>query len=420
MNIKKNIFNIVLITILTTVFIFSNIEQVHGINFYHEEIKNSEIFLNQTINEAYNGRLRIYIVEIESRWSNSDNEPFHFGFLDFATDINLSITLSQIFSDSVIWNASDADYENILKDNIMTIAVVYNPESQLRRIEMMPPNEDILYDAYPVDAAAATTPEKIGYNTIQNGFTHTVFCEDATASFCGACPSASEALQSIYMSKNYPFYYVEMIFENEKSLPRYNNYFTTGIAMFPTCFFDGGYVYEVGGGVSCESRYRTAIEKCGVYEAHGLNLSVYLDWIGDGVIKINFSITNLGKLNYPPTIPIISGSKSGKTGHEYNYKFVSTDPNNDNILYYIDWGDETNSSWLGPYNSGEESSDSHIWTRQGTYEIKIKAKDIFDVESEWSNPFVVTMPKNKTFSLLSRLLEENHFLFKIPGRCYFD
>ena len=41
---------------------------------------------------------------------------------------------------------------------------------------------------------------------------------------------------------------------------------------------------------------------------------------------------------------------------------VATDPDGDNVLYYIDWGDGTNSGWLGPYPSGQQASAQKTWS----------------------------------------------------------
>ena len=100
--------------------------------------------------------------------------------------------------------------------------------------------------------------------------------------------------------------------------------------------------------------------------------------------------------NNPPETPIINGTASGKPGIEYNYSFVTTDPDGNNLYYYVDWGDENNTGWLGPYLSGEEISESHMWLEKGTYIIKAKAKDIYDAESDWSN-FEVTIPRTRLF-----------------------
>lgn len=64
---------------------------------------------------------------------------------------------------------------------------------------------------------------------------------------------------------------------------------------------------------------------------------------------------------------------------------------------------------LGPYKSGEELKLTHSWDEQGTYSIRVKARDTNDLESDWAE-FEVSMPKTKIISLnrfmfLDRILE---------------
>jgi len=94
-------------------------------------------------------------------------------------------------------------------------------------------------------------------------------------------------------------------------------------------------------------------------------------------------------LSDPPNAPTISGPASGIEGLEYDFTFVTSDPNDDDVFYYIDWGDGTNSGWIGPYLSDEEVIVSHTWFEQGTYDIKAKAKDTYGAGSEWSDPFTI-------------------------------
>jgi len=93
----------------------------------------------------------------------------------------------------------------------------------------------------------------------------------------------------------------------------------------------------------------------------------------------------------PPSQPLISGPSSGIEGKEYEFTFKSTDPEGGEIFYYIDWDDDNDSVWIGPYNSGEEVTVTHTWTTKGYYEIIAQAKDVYDVKSNWSNPFPVTI-----------------------------
>jgi len=108
-------------------------------------------------------------------------------------------------------------------------------------------------------------------------------------------------------------------------------------------------------------------------------------------ITILQTITYLSSINIPPDTPIINGPENGTTGEEYTYKFSTSDADIDNVYYLIDWGDGTNSDWIGSYASGEEITAKHIWNEKGTYIIKAKAKDVFDAESNWAT-LTVTMP----------------------------
>ena len=98
-------------------------------------------------------------------------------------------------------------------------------------------------------------------------------------------------------------------------------------------------------------------------------------------------------LNYPPNTPNApSGPPNGKARVVYTYTAITTDPNGDQIYYEFDWGDGTNSGWVGPYDSGVQGSASHSWLK-GTYLIKVKAKDINDAESDWSATLSVKIPR---------------------------
>jgi outer membrane protein assembly factor BamB len=92
-----------------------------------------------------------------------------------------------------------------------------------------------------------------------------------------------------------------------------------------------------------------------------------------------------------PSIPTINGPSSGKAKQNYNYTIVSTDSEVNDISYYVNWGDGTNTGWIGPYDSGEEQTVSHTWDKKGTYTIQAKAKDGYGAESNWGT-LSVTMP----------------------------
>jgi hypothetical protein len=100
-------------------------------------------------------------------------------------------------------------------------------------------------------------------------------------------------------------------------------------------------------------------------------------------------------LNQPNIPEKPNGPISGKIGEEYTFSTVTNDPQNDQVLYLFDWGDGTDSDWLGPFNSGVNIYASHSWTDQKTYKIRVKAKDTNEFFSGWSNPLNMIIPRSK-------------------------
>jgi hypothetical protein len=210
----------------------------------------------------YNGRIRVYVTEIQSTmgWLDYSGVPYTFAFLDYAFNEVISIEPSDTWSDSIIWdghNYNDGyghDFGNIQNGNIMVIASVFNSQG---------------YTAY------SDAPY-----TYLHPFT-AYYVDDAV----GATPQTSSA-------------------PNKPEPP-----------IGPT----------------------------------------------NGIINV-----------------------------DYTYAGSTTDPNGDDIFYLFDWGDGSDSGWLGPYASGTTVEVEHAWEFGGTYEVKLKAKDNTS-DSPWSDPLAVVI-----------------------------
>ncbi|EMR74826.1 PDK repeat-containing protein [Thermoplasmatales archaeon SCGC AB-540-F20] len=160
------------------------------------------------------------------------------------------------------------------------------------------------------------------------------------------------------------------------------------------------YYWEFGDGDASNEQNPTHI-----YDDAG-NFTVNLTVTDDDGITVRDSTWALilGD-NNPPSTPIIDGLTSGKPGVEYEYTFVSTDDDNDELYYLIDWGDGIEDE-TSVFPSGVEAHANHTWTNKGTYIIKAKAKDSYMAESEWGT-LEVTMPKNQNMWFL-------HWLERFP------
>ena len=102
--------------------------------------------------------------------------------------------------------------------------------------------------------------------------------------------------------------------------------------------------------------------------------------------------------DFPPDPPVINGPSSGKIGEEYDYEFFATDPDGGDLYYFVDWGDDTNSGWKGPYPAGMTLS--HKWDEEGTFYIRAKAKDDYGAESGWSDPLIVSITKKSRIKMV--------------------
>lgn len=92
-------------------------------------------------------------------------------------------------------------------------------------------------------------------------------------------------------------------------------------------------------------------------------------------------------ITQPPETPECpEGPSEGVAGEEYIFSTSTTDPQGEQVYYLWNWGDDTSTDWLGPYNSGDTVFASHSWMENGTYEVKVQAKDINNHESDWSDP----------------------------------
>ena len=118
--------------------------------------------------------------------------------------------------------------------------------------------------------------------------------------------------------------------------------------------------------------------------------------------------------NTPPDKPTINGPTKGNEGTSYDYTFKAVDPEGAIIWYYIEWGDNTNTGWVGPFDSGQQMTLGHSWSERGTYTIRAKAKDPYGAEGPWGELKVI-MPRNKMTanSLSLRFLEQLPLLEKL-------
>lgn len=104
--------------------------------------------------------------------------------------------------------------------------------------------------------------------------------------------------------------------------------------------------------------------------------------------------------NLPPEKPETpSGPTYGKKNLEYEYTFSGIDPDyNDDVSFKIDWGDESSSNWTDYQPSGSINV-THSWDTDWIYFVTVKVKDEDQIESDWSDPLIVTIKNSNPCAL---------------------
>jgi hypothetical protein len=103
-----------------------------------------------------------------------------------------------------------------------------------------------------------------------------------------------------------------------------------------------------------------------------------------------WSFTTAG--NQAPFKPtVLDGPPAAGPKIPLDFSTVAADPEGDQVYYQWDWGDGNVSEWFGPYDFGEHSSATYQWEQNGSYDIKVRAKDTSGKISSWSSAYYVTV-----------------------------
>ena len=216
----------------------------------------------------------------------------------------------------------------------------------------------------------------------EEDFTHVVFAEEFTATWCVYCPSAAENLMKIYDDlPDEPYYHDKFFFValitdvNDKAEERMEDY--PDVTGYPTVIFDGN-DEKVSGGQSDTSNYEQAIDNCGQREDTDISLEIEMESLGADQLGVNVAMT----WNEDATLgnPTFNGYVRA-----YIVEKVSRYNNYDGDPYHFGFLDYAfdESVELDPH---EQKQLTTIWTG-GDHEDK-NGDDFSDIDYENINIFV--------------------------------
>ena len=223
-------------------------------------------------------------------------------------------------------------------------------------------------------------------------FTHTVFAEEFTATWCVYCPSAAENLMLVY--EDVPgepyyddnFFFVALITDvNDKADDRMGDF--PDVTGYPTVIFDGN-DEKVSGGQSSTANYEQAIDTTGQRDDTDISLGIEMDHLGNDMLDISISMTwnEEGSFSNPTFDGYVRAYIVEKVSRYNNY---DGDPYHFGFLDYA--FDQTVE--LEP---NEEQTLSTIWTG-GEHQDK-NGNDFSDIVYDNINVFVAFFNDESTAS----------------------
>lgn len=138
---------------------------------------------------VYNCDLRVFMVEKESRYKDSQGKPYGNGLISFAFDTSLSLAYQETYQETKLYdlgitgfviNNPDSIFVN--QDNMKAIAAVYNSEYGGTGISDPYYNDPqgAPFTIHFADACAGATHGNPGADVADGNTTHTVFIEEGT------------------------------------------------------------------------------------------------------------------------------------------------------------------------------------------------------------------------------------------------
>ena len=80
--------------------------------------------------------------------------------------------------------------------------------------------------------------------------------------------------------------------------------------------------------------------------------------------------------NHAPDVPVRpTGPAYCFKDTTYTFKAVVSDPDGDSMMVRFDWGDSSDSHWMGWFASGDTVASTHVWSDTGNYEVRVAAQD---------------------------------------------
>ena len=322
-----------------------------------------DIYIKNNEETQYNGHIRAAITENISRYNTYYGDPYHYGFLDYAFDMDISIPAGGTYTDSVTWNGNEHednhgdDFGDITPDNLQVTMGVLNEDNGFVDESVMA----CVGDNNPPDEPSNPNPAD-GEVEVDINVDLSWNCSD---------PDGDDLTYDVYFGATSPPPLVKSG-HNSK-------------------------IYDPGT-LNPETTYYWRI--------------IAWDLLGDFKSGPIWEFTTSQKPNNPPQAPTVAGPNNPKIDQTITFTFNAVDPDGDDVRFIIDWDDGgTDTTTYVP--SGNDNTASHAWSEKGTYYCTVKAEDNYGAIGD-ETIFTIVVGKSKAINRpILNFLQSHPILFPL-------
>ena len=134
-------------------------------------------------------------------------------------------------------------------------------------------------------AGAISSPNveflKSVYSNSYNQYSHTILGEYFTLEDCTPSKYSHRALKNLFCSKYHPFYYVTMVYDENKWAEQRAD--ELDVYVSPTLIWDGGFLTDIGSNEDIKADmadYNESIIACGNRNVKDIDLNLNVEWLG--------------------------------------------------------------------------------------------------------------------------------------------
>lgn len=116
-------------------------------------------------------------------------------------------------------------------------------------------------------------------------------------------------------------------------------------------------------------------------------------------------------------VPTLDGPSNVRLGKEYTFTASTHETDEGEYYWFFDWGDDSNSGWIGPFDSDDEISQTYTWNEKGNYIVKVRYR-VNDMYSDFTTLELPVQKRLDIWNIFPYIYEINSQLLSLLSNLF--